>query len=269
VKNNIKIGIVALNSAWRSSDHRDDQGMIVIGSEILEEASKEISSCDIKVVLSHHGYDMFAEWDKQHLQSVMAKKFNLFCHGHIHDSNFSYVQSVLGSLYISTCASMYSGRIKNGYSLLSIDLKELDLNVYLRKWYDLRGEFDQETEKCESGIVKCSNFICSNPETHKLIDISKTRSELRIETGKSDKVIVPLANIDSVKLSEIFVEPVITNKSRYDKSEPKLETFKLTDLLSTCENILFFGGKEFGKTTLLNYIKEQVLNNGFIRRICG
>jgi len=260
-KNNLKIGIVALNSAWRSSDHRDDQGMIVIGSEILEEASKDISTCDIKIVLSHHGYEMFAEWDKQHLQRVMAKNFNLFCNGHIHDSNFNYIQSVLGSLYISTCASMYSGRIKNGYSLLSLDLMESSLNVYLRKWYDLRGEFDQETEKCESGIVKCTNFICTSPETNKLIDISRIRSELKIESGNSEKVIVPLTNIDSVKLSEIFVEPVITNKSRYDKSEPKLETFKLADLLSKHENILFFGGKEFGKTTLLNYIKDQVLSN--------
>ncbi len=116
---NLKIGIVSLNSVWRSSNIGSDENRLILGEPVFNDAIKSIDKCDLKIALSHHGFDMLAPWDSKSVKLAMAKHVDLLCTGHIHDSDFLYVQQILGNLYISTCASLHSERVKNGYSVLA------------------------------------------------------------------------------------------------------------------------------------------------------
>lgn len=261
--NNINIGIVGLNSAWHSSQYGNDEKKLIIGENIVESATNKIQDCDIKITLAHHPFDMLADWDRKNVQRVVAQKTDLFCTGHLHDSNFEYIEPILGNLYISTCASLFSGRVRSGYSIISINLLEKELSLYLRKWYQNRQEFDQETEKCEDGVKSIKNFITSNTTKNDFIEILKIRHELQTsnEEENKDNILIPLEEIDKVKIENVFVEPLISDTSHFVKHAENKQYFSLKELLKIDNNLIFLGGKEFGKTMLLKYSVKSILSD--------
>jgi predicted phosphodiesterase len=254
------IGIVCLNSAWRSSNIGDDFGRLIIGEDIFNDAIDAISDCDFKFALSHHSFDMLRDWDQKELKLAFAKNIDLFFTGHIHDASFSYVQPLLGSLYISTCASIHSGRVCNGYSIVEIDCDKKSLSVYLRKWYPGRKEFDQETEKCHNGLVHYDNFKCNKEETNRLLKIISFKHTYQIR-ALPPSIIRPFDGIPEIALKDVFVEPVISDHSSFDKEVDNRKFIALGGILSVKDNVIFFSKKEFGKTTLLKYIQTELLSD--------
>ena len=106
------IGIIALNSAWRSSGYGSDERRLIIGEKIFNDAHRLIKDCKLKLVLCHHPFEMLCNWDSKATQIAMARNVDILFTGHIHDSEFLYAQQIYGSLYVSTCGSLYSGRIQ-------------------------------------------------------------------------------------------------------------------------------------------------------------
>jgi len=62
-----------------------------------------------------------------------------------------------------------------------------------------------------------------------------------------------------VELSEVFVEPMLSNKSSFNRDTEDRKTLFLNDLLKSDLNLLLAGRPEFGKTTILRYAKEFIL----------
>jgi hypothetical protein len=183
----------------------------------------------------------------------------------MHESDAQYFQKLNGNLHVSTCASLYSGHTKNGYSIISLNPIDNNLIIYLRKWYKDRKEFDQETEKCEKGIIFLENFKCSNEVKNESLQISKLRQHIITYNKIEVDILNPFESINNVELDDIFVEPIITNVSNFDKENKSLtkKKYDIKDLVKLNENIIFWGGKEYGKTMLLNYINEIILKNDF------
>jgi predicted MPP superfamily phosphohydrolase len=258
--NNIKIGIICLNSVWRSSQFCDDEKRLIIGENIFLEALETVKDCDLKFVLSHHSFDMLADWDQKNIRIAMAKNVDMFFTGHIHDSDFSYIQPILGSLYASTCASIFSGRICNGYSVIQINLTTKTLSVYLRKWYDTRKEFDQETAKCEKGLLQYPNFKCNNEETNKLIQIYSIKNAYTMRS-LPPSIILPFDSITEVKLKDVYVDPLIAEHSTLTKDERDRRYVDLSVIIKKTDNILFLSKKEYGKSTLLRHIQSEILKD--------
>lgn len=258
---NINIGILGLNSVWRSSQFGNDTRRIIIGEDVFSETIEYIKDCDLKIALTHHPFEMMADWEEKSLRLSMAKELDLLVTGHIHDSDFSYVKPILGGLYVSTCGSLYSGRIKEGYSIVQIDLLNKKLSVYLRTWYSRRTEFDQETEKCENGLVEFCNFECDNSAINELITIISIKNKLNEENLPAN-IIYPFEGISELSLQDVFVDPLLGDRSNFDKAHRKdAQYFKINELLDKDRNLIFFAKKEYGKTSLLKYIQSLVLND--------
>lgn len=255
-----EIGIIALNSAWRSSGFGSDDRRLIIGEKIFNDAHQLISDCKLKLVLSHHPFEMLCDWDSKTMQIAMARNIDILFTGHIHDSEFSYAQQIYGSLYVSTCGSLHSGRIRNGYSLVNIDLEQKKLGIYLRSWYNSRKEFDQETEKSKDGIIEFDNFQLNNQEANELIEINSIKNKLQYSLLPAN-IIYPFENINQVKLEDVFVEPLISDKSSFDKDHLEKKYFELKKIIESDNNIIFFSRKEYGKTSLLKHIQTEVLKN--------
>jgi predicted MPP superfamily phosphohydrolase len=258
--NTMTVGIAALNSTWRSSQYGHDEGRLIIGQKHFREALDTMQHCHLKVVLCHHPFEMLTEWNRRQLKRAMAKDVDFVFTGHIHDSDFTFFQQVLGKMYVSTCASLFDGRIATGYSIVRADLSTKQVTVFLRKWYDGRQEFDAETEKCKDGKVVYENFQTSNKETNDLIDISESKSKLQ-RSVQSSEVLKPIDIIEVVKLSDVFVEPLIYEKSSFDKSENDRKRISVSEILKSGSNVVLFGRREYGKTTLLKYIGSELLKD--------
>lgn len=64
-----------------------------------------------------------------------------------------------------------------------------------------------------------------------------------------------------LNIEQVLVEPVLSEKSEYlSESSDEISTIKLEDVLEVKENIIIFGKKESGKTTLLQQIGLSYLN---------
>jgi predicted MPP superfamily phosphohydrolase len=92
----IKIGIARLNSAWRSSGFDTDQCRLLIGSEVLDKAVSLLDDVDLRIAMAHHPLGWLAEWNEREVQNRLAKNFNLFFCGHLHNSNAILFRQILG-----------------------------------------------------------------------------------------------------------------------------------------------------------------------------
>ncbi|MFW6009123.1 MAG: NACHT domain-containing protein, partial [archaeon] len=86
------------------------------------------------------------------------------------------------------------------------------------------------------------------------------KSEI-LSRKKEDNLLVPIEDIQNVKLKEVFVEPIITDTKQINYTNSK--NYSVEDILKSEKNIVLSGGEEFGKTTLLNYIKDTILDESF------
>jgi predicted phosphodiesterase len=258
--NKINFGIIGINSTWRSVDYRSDDGKLLISDFIIQKASELLIDCDFKIAIAHHPLDMLQTWNKENIKMSLAQNVNMLCTGHIHNSNFEYSRQLLGSLYMSTCASLYSGRIKNGYTLLDLDFEKEILSVYLRKWYGkTRKEFDQETEKCHKGLITYNNFKTNSDDKNNLIEICKIRGIL-LNSIDLPNMIMPISIKQSLSIEQVYVEPLIRDSSSYNKST-NINFIKLNDIIVSTDNIFFYAGAEYGKSSLLNHIQYEILKS--------
>ena len=114
-------------------------------------------------------------------------------------------------------------------------LQRLLLKSIFKIEYPLNGNIAEK--QMEFNIVNgIHNYFTNMSETLSLIKEIDTYSPLDIE--------------------EVFVEPILSEESEYvSESSGKVETICLDELLDDTDNVILFGKKESGKTTILQQIK--------------
>lgn len=125
----IKIGVAALNSAWRSTKkskkttHDVDMDNLLLGGPQIEKASSTLESSHVRFALLHHppASNWFRSFDRK-IHNAFFPNFDFVLRGHEHEtiavattdlgSNSDYVHIASGALYD---ASEYQG--KTGYPI--------------------------------------------------------------------------------------------------------------------------------------------------------
>ncbi|MBA3883323.1 MAG: hypothetical protein H0X73_11560 [Chthoniobacterales bacterium] len=254
----LKVGIAGFNSAWRCSQVGQDNGRLLIGTDLVDAAAAHLDGCDAKLCLLHHPFDMFAEWNRKQLRRRLARQFQFLFTGHVHDSDVEFLHQIFGNVFVSTSGALNSREAFNFYSIVQIDLAKGTVTSLLRKWYDDRDCFDQETEKAAEGRISYSGFRATNEETAQLIEISEIRGLLHENSGNA-QLVNPLEGVAELKLRDVFVEPIIKDRSSFDRDDDDAGTFTVDDLLRNSDNLVFFGQPEFGKSMLLEYAERFIL----------
>lgn len=258
--NGIKVGIVGINSSWRCSQFADDAKRLVIGENIIVEAAYLISKCDFRICLCHHPLEMLADWDCKPVRQAIAKNFNILLNGHVHESDVIETKQILGSLIVSTTGCLNESEHFSSYTLITLDFNSDNVTFDFRKWYKDREVFDQDTSKAPNGRVVFQGIKSTPSNTASALTVAVVRS--RLQTQKQSKeLICPIEGIDDVELEDVFVEPLLTNKSGFDRDTEDRKTLHLNDILQSKENYFFAGRPEFGKTTLIKYSRDYILKH--------
>lgn len=259
-KNGIRVGIVSLNSAWRSSQHGKDIGRLVIGEHVVMEAAAKISDCDIRVCLCHHPFEMLTEWDAKPVRQMVAKHFHALLNGHVHDSDAAATRQLFGNLFVSTAGCLKPNEQFSSYTTIEMDLEKESITCHFRKWYSERGQFDQETAKAAKGQSTFSGIRTVSASASAVLQIAVVRGRLQEQTQELD-VVCPIEGIEDVEFGDVFVEPLLSDKSAYDRDTEARKTLCLDDLLRSKSNLLLAGRPEFGKTTILRYARDFILRH--------
>src|SRR6185436_19951919 len=83
-----QIGIVSLNSAWRSYG-KEDYGNLLIPEKTIKEALEQIGDCPFKILLVHHPLYYLKEFNFMEVQNLVHGSFNMIFSGHIHNGSIS------------------------------------------------------------------------------------------------------------------------------------------------------------------------------------
>lgn len=258
-----KIGIACIDSAWRSSGKGGcEKGIMYVGQKQINDLYKHIKDADIKICLMHHPTDWLSDYESTIIERELTK-FDIVLRGHVHENDHKEVCRQSMKTIYSTAGKLFPldyafGRAVdgyNGYSILNIDFNNSICNIFLRTYYAKdRNDFDSAINLVENGQV-------SYPLNG---DIAEKQMEFNIVNGINDyftnmsETLTLIKEIDTyspIAIEEVFVEPVLSEKSEYvSESSGKGENIGLDELLEDTNNVILLGKKESGKTTILQQI---------------
>ncbi len=273
-KNNCKIGIACINSAWRAFGGDGDYGELLISRKQVESALKDLESCDLKIAAFHHNWDYLKEFERMPVKRLILSKFNLVLLGHIHDVDCEMTMNPDNNVLINKCSSLYQGRNRfNGYAVIRMDLKSKNGDIFLRRYYEERGSFDENVHICPNGKMPFSLKRAIYKEESSLALNDKISTD-EIRHQLNNNLLPSLYDSQAPKdLKLLFVEPPLSRSSEYEyKANPSIEKanadfLNLKDLLASATNLMFIGNKESGKSTLLDYICLSFLESDYLTNV--
>ena len=270
--NNIKFGFVGLDSAWRSSGSGDkERGTLLIGKPQIDYHYEIIKDASIKICLMHHPLDWLSDKEMKIIERELGK-FDIVLRGHVHDLEDKQVTTQQYSTIFNTAGKLNPiSEFYSGYSIINIDIDNMVCDIYQRDYYQSpRNNFDKGLRINEEGKV-----------TYQLNDYSEEKNLIKSlkfdlnnyfkDTSVKHEMFKNMDSFSPDNISDFFVEPVLFDKSKIERISHEDINYKsnkipFSDIVFSDDNIMIFGKKEFGKTTILQQIGVQnsATNNSFI-----
>lgn len=256
--NGVNVGIVGIDSAWRSTGAGgEERGKMLVGEQQVGVLFDDIKDTDLKICLMHHPLDWLSEFEMNNVEGRL-NYFDLVLRGHVHDLNDKQICTQKYKTIYNTSGKLFPiDSYYSGYSILDIDMDLGTCSIYSREYLKSpREDFDRALRINENGKVTY-NFTAYDEE--KVLEYDLKRQLRKYYEQVSEKYSM-LKNIDIYspdKIVDFFVEPIIYEKSEFERNElarkkdEEEESVSLKDLLQDDNNILIIGKKESGKTTLL------------------
>ncbi|MFL0428674.1 metallophosphoesterase [Moraxella sp. 179-F 1C4 NHS] len=265
---NHKIGFASINTAWSAGGKgEDDYGKILVGERQIDLALKELKDCELLIGVMHHTFDWISLKEKTLIQNSISRNFDIILCGHNHQPNASSTISNLGNVVVNNTGCLYQSRDWfNGYSIITIDSVNLTfdtMSIEAREYYMDRDKFDNSIRFSEQGqqVIELKKNIKS------IEIVIPNQVYEKIDEDISRKLLSPSSRFSSINIDDIFVEPPLSytdEKRFYSKKQVNIkpeDTSKdftnLKELANEKTNILIFGKKESGKSTLIDYICSQ------------
>ncbi|MBO0587580.1 MULTISPECIES: metallophosphoesterase [unclassified Sporosarcina] len=280
--NGKKIGIGGINSSWMCKDDGDDKKLFV-GRKQLDfiQDSFEGQDLDLRIALMHHSYESLHPEDTEFVRDMIVRDYDLLLVGHTHKSStFSLSFSLGNGCILSTAPANWVSnnhqtlsKYQNGYNIIDIiedPGKSKYIEFHFRKFNFEKNQFISNTDAGE-GDSGTKRFESSSTENKKLYN-EQTEIIGYIKDIFTDDINQNLIsyNTDTVApkdLKSLFVLPRIV-KSNYETSinndgkevNKKEEILNLEDLCLLENNLVLFGQRETGKTTILFRIISELID---------
>ena len=254
---NQKVGVCCLNSAWLCKDD-NDMGGLLIGKEQIEHSLKKISGSEIKIALVHHPIEFLQKFDRDSVNPLLYKNFNILVTGHVHELDANYTQNLFGNLFVSIANSTIGDsssdkKLTNGYTIIEYTPKE-KFKVFYRKYVEIHNRFVPNTDIGTDDGSKTFKILLEESlnkfsQNQALI----TSIESRYCDQLNDHIIMTDDNTSTkCTIENLFVEPTIINSPQDSLKKEDTIRYKIDDLLKESSNFLIYGMKESGKTILLD-----------------
>ena len=263
--NDVEVGILSLNSAWRCMDD-NSFGNLLLPLSVLEKGLSKIKHCSSKLVALHHPLFWFKEFNYKEIQSIIHKEFDIVFSGHIHDSQITTHYKYNNGIFAHVSpASMTYDKNYIGYSFLKYDLLEKD------KVEIVNYKYVQEFDKFISDEPVTTIIPSGLEKTHQNHIRNKILSKLELELELASDLLLnkKADDVGNENFLTFFNKPILKTRS---KSEIKLSdspsNFNFENLLVNSDNYIIFGHDKSGKSSILKYIQINHLrkfsNNGNI-----
>lgn len=272
--NGFTFGFACLNSAWRSCGKGAvERGLMLLGQKQLLNAYESISNTDIKICLMHHPIDWLKEFDQFDIERSISN-FNIVLNGHVHSNFTKATVSYSGKTLFNTCGKFYpTGDIYNGYSLININPYTQKGSIYLRQYFNYpRNCFDESIQLAPNGQY---NFDLHNRDENSVLAYEIITGFRKNFNKYADEMFITnfVDKYHDQNFDKLFIKPLLYKDSYYEKevllegedylnkTTKSREIYNIEDINFINNNIVIYGRKEVGKTTLINYFVKEIINN--------
>lgn len=255
-----EVGILSINSAWRSVDDSSN-GKLLFPKHLLEEAFFQLKDINCKFLVMHHPIHWFKDFNQGELQNLIYKSCNIMLSGHIHESEISthYKQNNGIFAHVSP-ASLTWEKDFIGFSIIQFDSQiESSATVYKHHYSKEKDSF-HFIDEIKVSIPSGSEKIEQNRIREKI------NSKINVELLNAKDLV--LTNNYDDENEEVFLD--LFNNPKF-KLKPKQElsqsianendNFNFSNILLNEKNYFIYGSDKTGKSSVLKYIQIYHLKN--------
>lgn len=252
------IGLVSINSSWRSVGLNDDNNLIFPIGKLKESLSYLNRNCDAKILVMHHPLSDFKKFNSYAIEDVIYNNFDVLFSGHVHkkETSINYTTND-GILKIVTPATLTYDGGHIGYTILNIDYEESEYQVF-NEFYDSKVDafYDIKTPKIElpSSIEKLEQNRFRK----------KLKKKFEIELIGANNLLVSKEQGDSENaFFDITTQPVLKTQSNAEitNQETIVPDYNWDSFINDNEDYLILGKGKCGKTILLKKIQLELLRD--------
>jgi predicted phosphodiesterase len=140
----VRLAIIALDSAWLAEGGADDHGKLLIGERQVINAVNLVDGLDPHVVIgiAHHPFHLLQDFDRRPVQSRIERLCQFFHCGHLHEPE-ARTAGFRGSgcLTLGAGASFETRQSRNSYSFVILDLIRGQRTVRTAQYSPASGTF--------------------------------------------------------------------------------------------------------------------------------
>lgn len=164
-KDQLNIGVAALNSAWRCSPAPPPDRLLLGTLQILEAKDYfKKHGTHFNFLLIHHPLDIFESFEKPEIKGFISNfGFHALLCGHTHAAEQASHIGVDGNLFFSVAKSAFSNprepydKYKPGYAIMDFNFTQkgkVEVETNFRKYIHQRVSFDKDVETREDGYYR-------------------------------------------------------------------------------------------------------------------
>lgn len=263
-----KIGISALNTAWRCYEKTDEN--LLLGEKQILNSQRFIKDCELKLALMHHSYELLEEIERRNIQTKITECYDYLFLGHVHNPKVFENINLDGKFFTSIAQSNSIENISSenpiyisGYSIFDIE-KDV-VTFYNRRYSYIRNEYVNNIDLLgDKGYKKfdlADKDIIKKKSTYKSI---VERLSDKIEELNEDLLIYKTDSKAPKNLKDIFIEPILQYADNYeDENNNDKKTLNIQDILNNKDDILILGMKESGKTILVDKLMLELIEKNY------
>lgn len=257
---NKDIGIISINSSWRSVDDTSN-GKLLFPTHLLEEALFEIKNYKCKFVVLHHPIHWFKDFNQSKLQELIYKNCNIMFSGHIHESEITthYKQNNGIFAHVSP-ASLTWDKKYVGFSIIEYNA-DFEENAFVNKYhFNIEKDSFELIEKVEV-LIPCG---IEKSEQNRIREKVNTKLTTELLSAKDLLLSNNLDNDNDYLFMDLFNKPKIKLSPKQEIKENATSdsnNFNFDTLLINENNYFIYGYDKSGKTSLLKYIQIYHLKN--------
>jgi 2',3'-cyclic-nucleotide 2'-phosphodiesterase (5'-nucleotidase family) len=249
--NKNKIGILTLNSAWRSIDSNTDRGNLLFPISILKEAIINLKKdTDFRVVILHHPISDFKDWNASEMEDLLHKEFHLLFSGHLHKKKQSIQICTDEGIFCCTSpATLTQQSNSNGYSIIDVDIETYDIEITNLTYNNQDGIFLRPKAPNIKTAIPVGEVKRSLNEFKKTL-----RKKYYEELDRANELFISYDDKEKNRgFMELFTDPILKHKTKAQIAESKVDTTstKINEVLSSSGNKLIVGKDKSGKTSIL------------------
>ena len=264
-----KIGFLLMNDSWRcSSALKQENHYVGINQFFNAKSIFENHNTTLNVVLFHHPLDILNEDESSEIKNIIQKyNFEIVLCGHTHKSNSFGSHGINGNAFFLNAKSAFNNpreeltKYQPGYHVIDINTDNLDLICNYRTYIHTRFEFDKDTNSAKNGIHQEKLIARGDKKKYyDLYELAHKTSQSHIDDFNNALVIFKTDTIAPKDVNSLFVLPKLTEKPMTLGGIDDVKTYSIEELILHEKNILLFGARESGKTTLVNKISIECSN---------